>query len=463
MALASAAAASIAVGAARILPSGSPYLIGLLGAVSAAACLRWATLRGEVRRHKGIEEESKAAKQAADEANRAKGEFMAKMSHELRTPLNGVLGMTDLTLSTDLTDEQRDYLETVRSCADSLLAAVNDILDYAKIEAGKLTLSETPVNLHELMRACMRFASALAKPKGLRLGFDYEAPEDLRVYADPARLRQVLTNLLGNAVKFTREGEVRLRVRVAPAGEDRVEAELTVSDTGIGIPAEKLDAIFEPFEQADNSITRRVGGTGLGLSIVAQLVELMQGRITVASELGSGSMFRVFLPLRVCRTEDAPAHADGLPEPGEHSPAGVTLGAEGLRILLVEDSAVSRKVAGDILRKAGHLVEEVADGAAAVAAAAERTFDVVVMDVQMPVADGLEVTRAIRRAERVGTVRVPILALTAWAGGQDIAACLDAGMDDYLSKPVHHLELLDRVARLAAAARSAAQGAGRTD
>jgi two-component system, sensor histidine kinase and response regulator len=505
-----------------------------------------------------------AARDEALSSTRAKSDFLANMSHEIRTPMNAIIGMTDMALDTELTAEQQDYLSTVRSSAIALLGLLNDVLDYSKIEAGKLSIETVDVDLRAIVDDVAELFARAAAQKGLEMvcAIDPVLPERLR--GDPVRLRQVLTNLVGNAVKFTERGEVVIELRVVRATVGGVSLEIAVADTGIGIAPEHREAIFESFTQADMSTTRRFGGTGLGLAISRQLAELMGARIAVESELGRGSRFRLELTLPMAGPVDAPQLPAGFTPPrvlivdpnaaargalrrqlahwlcpvGEAASGGeafdmllrgryqlalvaVRLGdmtaddlalavgarphladlrlvlcaasigrspdggrfvgvlakpwrrtallrtvvdARGepragqtpviyarinaLRVLLVEDNATARRVAAGMLERLGVSVDAVTNGREAVAAVGHTTYDVVLMDVQMPEMDGFEATRRIRAAERPGAP-IPIVAMTAHAMVGDRERCLAAGMSDYLAKPVRPADLERVLARWA--------------
>jgi signal transduction histidine kinase/CheY-like chemotaxis protein len=539
-------------------------------------------LRAEIAERRKVEEQLQQAKVAAEAANRAKSEFLANMSHEIRTPMNGVMGMTEIALKTEMTTEQRRYLTLVKESADSLLAIINDVLDFSKIEAGKLELDPRPFDLREWISDTARILAVKAEDKGLELLCHVVADVPTALVGDPVRLRQVIVNLVGNAIKFTEVGEVEIRVETESLSEDEAVLRFSVRDTGIGIAPEKQQAIFRAFEQGDSSTSRRYGGTGLGLSISAKLVELMGGRIWVESQLGRGALFRftarlgvhpeplverAALPVAALRDmpilivddnetnrtvlsemtrswQMRPALAGGGREalrelrkaaqaggsfplvlldasmPGmdgfevaerirqEDDLAGVTImmlssvglevntarckdlgidvylvkpiresellrailravrpegeekgrpggpseasgASRNLRVLLAEDNRINQEVARHMLGQLGHAVTVAADGKEALAAFEAGTVDVVFMDVQMPEMNGLEATAAIREREKSTGRHVPIVAMTAHAMKGDREQCLEAGMDDYLAKPIRRealKEALDRVA-----------------
>ncbi|MDL5034543.1 PAS domain-containing protein [Pelomonas sp. APW6] len=412
--------------------------------------IEWNGYLADVTEARAVSEELRRAKDGAEAANRAKSDFLANMSHEIRTPMNGIIGMTELALDGVLDAQQREYLSIVRSSADALLRVINDILDFSKIEAGKLQIEHIPFALEPLVQDVLKPLAVRAADKGLVLRCETAPGLPARVLGDAGRLRQVLLNLLGNAVKFTEQGSVTLSLRPGRAGE----VTFTIADTGIGIPAEKLGTIFEAFSQEDSSITRRYGGTGLGLTISARLVDAMQGRIWVESAPGEGSRFHVALPLMAEGLDELPA--EGLP-PGDGSELEPAPGGVSLRVLLVEDHPVNQRLATQLLQRWGHRVTLADNGERALALLADTRFDLILMDMMMPVLDGLEATRRYRATEQ--GPRTPIVAMTAKAMQGDRERCMAAGMDDYLSKPLDLRAFQRLVHRYASAGTPSAEAA----
>jgi len=404
-------------------------ILGMTGMCLGAVVTEW-------RRAK---DESRKAKEVAEAASRAKSEFLANMSHEIRTPLTGVIGMTDLALGTVLTAEQREYLETVKISSTSLLSVINDILDFSKIEAGKVELEDLEFNLADCVESILKTFALSSKQKGLELCCEFGPNVPEMVVGDPVRLRQVLTNLLGNALKFTEVGKIGVRVIRMNDEATVLSLQFTVWDTGVGIPAEKQKAIFESFTQADSSTTRKYGGTGLGLTISMRLVELMGGKIWVESTKGHGAEFNFTVVFKPCLPQSRrELNFKQVAKEGDSSPFI-------LHVLVAEDNSVNQRLVRRLLEKRGHHVDVVGNGLEALRALSDKSYDLVLMDMQMPELDGLETTARIRmQEEAAGSRHQPIVALTANAMSGDEERCRRAGMDGYLTKPFQS-EKLDEV------------------
>lgn len=387
----------------------------------------------DISRQKHIQEMLVQAKIAAEEANNAKSLFLAKMSHELRTPMNAIVGMIDLTLDTELTDEQKDNLHVAKDASANLLRLINDILDLSRAEAGKITVESLEISIKDIVRSVCRGLVILAQNKGITLTWQVAADIPAVVMGDPVRIRQIIINLVNNAIKFTHKGGVTVTVSVHSRNGQECELLFGVVDTGIGIPKQNQARVFEVFSQADEQTSRRYGGTGLGLAISRKLADLMGGRLWLESEEGKGSTFFFVLKFTVSASALSVPSAE---TPSAADPADPADDVGRLRILLAEDNLVNQKIAVRLLEKRGWEVVAVGNGQEAVAALGRARFDLILMDDHMPEMSGVEATAIIRTEEKQTGMHIPIIAMTANAMAGDREKYLSLGMDAYVSKPI---------------------------